>query len=208
MSITLDPSMQLSKYFTLGDLTTTTHNVDNTPDVQSLANLQKLAALLDQIYDTIGPFTVTSAYRSPALNALIGGASSSQHMRGMAADLRPDNTDPYSYFLDLLRSPLFASIGQLINEADAEGIVHVSTPTSTLLSQALYLENGSYLYYTPAQVAALQEGANTVDTTGDTVSESGVVEEVPTLTPATAIILGAAVFLVITTFVHSTREQS
>ena len=32
------------------------------------------------------PITVTSGYRCPALNAAIGGAKDSQHMRGEAAD--------------------------------------------------------------------------------------------------------------------------
>ena len=36
-----------------------------------------------------GPLVVTSAYRSPAFNASIGGATNSQHTVGQAVDLKP-----------------------------------------------------------------------------------------------------------------------
>lgn len=39
-----------------------------------------------------GPLVINSGYRSPKLNRLVGGASTSQHVKGEAADVRC--TDP------------------------------------------------------------------------------------------------------------------
>ncbi len=67
-----------------------------------LRNLSKLMGMLDGIRDAWqGPITVVSGYRSPELNAALaeasrkrnggvsGVATDSQHMRGTAADIRP-----------------------------------------------------------------------------------------------------------------------
>lgn len=37
------------------------------------------------------PVEISSGYRCPALNAKVGGSSTSQHMRGEAADIRHNN---------------------------------------------------------------------------------------------------------------------
>lgn len=51
-------------------------------------NLARLCvAVLQPLRDTLGPVHVTSGYRPPRLNTLIGGAPSSQHLYGLAADI-------------------------------------------------------------------------------------------------------------------------
>lgn len=151
---------QLSKYFTLEDLTTTSTGIDNTPDFQSRANLQRLALLLDFIYDQIGPFRVTSGYRSPAVNEAVGGATGSYHSQGIAADMAPLNDTPYDFFVKILSSSLFGQVGELINEADEKGVCHVSLPTATKQSVAMYLQNGAYYRYSQAEVEQLQQGSS------------------------------------------------
>ncbi|WP_303909453.1 D-Ala-D-Ala carboxypeptidase family metallohydrolase [Thiohalomonas denitrificans] len=52
------------------------------------SNLRRLCVLvLQPLRDALGPVTVTSGYRPPALNRKIGGARNSQHRYGLAADI-------------------------------------------------------------------------------------------------------------------------
>ena len=82
-----------SKYFTLRELTRSAaalkHKLDNTPDAAAVARLQALVThVLDPLRQLYGaPIMVTSGYRSPAVNAAVGGAAHSQHLLGEAADI-------------------------------------------------------------------------------------------------------------------------
>ncbi len=85
--------MQLGKHFTLAELTqsqtATRRGIDNTPTDEAIANLEALVStILDPLREKLGhPITISSGYRSPALNAAIGGAKNSQHLIGEAADI-------------------------------------------------------------------------------------------------------------------------
>lgn len=80
--------MNLSKDFTLAELTKTSTNLNNTPNKQQIENLRQLAInILQPARDALGPIRVTSGYRSPEVNAKIGGSATSQHTQGQAADL-------------------------------------------------------------------------------------------------------------------------
>ena len=63
--------------------------IDNTPPPQAVAALHDLIGhLLDPLREAWGgPVVVNSGYRSPALNAAVGGAPRSRHMYGEAADI-------------------------------------------------------------------------------------------------------------------------
>jgi len=50
----------------------------------------KAKELASKEVDALGALKVTSAYRSPAVNAKVGGAKTSQHTQGQAADLKFD----------------------------------------------------------------------------------------------------------------------
>src|SRR5262249_49527519 len=69
------PDTMLSKYFSVENLTTTTHaGVDNSIDSQeTLDNLKQLGVALDAIKDNVGDFAIASAYRSQALQDIIRG---------------------------------------------------------------------------------------------------------------------------------------
>lgn len=78
-----------SRHFTLADFHTTSH-----PSLQSTAtgtareNLDTTARVADRVWDVIGPFTVTSGYRAPALNKAVGGSPTSDHPNGRGFDLK------------------------------------------------------------------------------------------------------------------------
>ena len=67
--------------------------IDNTPSKEAVTNLELLVSrVLDPLREAWGsPIIVTSGYRCPELNARVGGARTSYHLRGMAADIRPKN---------------------------------------------------------------------------------------------------------------------
>jgi zinc D-Ala-D-Ala carboxypeptidase len=83
--------MDLSANFTLEELvhsqTAERQGIDNTPTPAIEANLGLLAHGLETVRALLGrPMIISSGYRSPALNAAVGGAANSQHMLGLAAD--------------------------------------------------------------------------------------------------------------------------
>lgn len=67
--------------------------LSNAPDGQIPArwmpNALATAALLESIRAEIGPFRVTSLYRTPAGNAAAGGAAGSAHLEARAGDFVP-----------------------------------------------------------------------------------------------------------------------
>ncbi|GJG35778.1 D-Ala-D-Ala carboxypeptidase family metallohydrolase [Prevotella lacticifex] len=69
----------------------TAAGIDNTPDAASLAHLKELVEnMLQPIRDAYGKgIKVSSAYRNKQLNKLVGGAATSSHMYGYAADIKP-----------------------------------------------------------------------------------------------------------------------
>jgi len=85
--------MKLSKNFSLKEMTKSQtalrRGIDNEPGDEQEANLQQLCEqVLQKVRDHFGkPVTVNSGYRSPELNKAIGGSTTSDHCKGMAADI-------------------------------------------------------------------------------------------------------------------------
>ena len=85
-------NMKLSANFWLDEFeksqTATRHGIDNTVPSGLVNDIKDLCVnVLQPIRDEFGPVTITSGYRSPDLNAKLGGSSRSQHCAGQAADL-------------------------------------------------------------------------------------------------------------------------
>jgi len=89
--------MNLTEHFTLDELTHTDHReLENTPNEQELANLQRLAEFLETVKGVLGgkPIMVNSAFRSKMVNDAVGSKDTSQHRIGCAADLRVPGVTP------------------------------------------------------------------------------------------------------------------
>ena len=60
-----------------------------------LPNILQLAKNLQVLRDAVGKsITITSGYRSPQHNKKIGGAKDSQHVKGLAADIKVAGMTP------------------------------------------------------------------------------------------------------------------
>lgn len=133
----------MGQYFTLKELcnsaTASRLGIDNTPPAQAV---DALTALVGNVLDPLrrawgSPITVTSGYRSAALNKAVGGAASSHHLRGMAADIttgnRANNRRLFQKILDL-----GLPFTQLIDESNFAW-VHISYDPANLKRQILKL---------------------------------------------------------------------
>jgi hypothetical protein len=84
--------MRLSPNFTYKEMTESMtadkHGIRNVPGERQLVNLRLLCNfVLEPVRTLLGvPVIVTSGYRCLALNRLVGGARTSQHQKGEAAD--------------------------------------------------------------------------------------------------------------------------
>lgn len=102
--------------------------IDNTPDFNEVENLKRLVDnVLDPLRKRWGtPIIVTSGFRCLALNRAVGGAVSSQHILGQAADIVPQGRKPEDVRrLFKLIQDMKLPFDQLINEQHYSWI-HVS----------------------------------------------------------------------------------
>ena len=111
--------MNLTEHFSLAELVAsqvaTRKGIDNKPGPAIVTNLTRLAALLEQVRVLVGvPITVSSGYRSPALNKAVGGAASSAHVLGLAADISTAKLAPKALALLIRQSAIV--FDQLIYE--------------------------------------------------------------------------------------------
>jgi zinc D-Ala-D-Ala carboxypeptidase len=106
--------MRLSKNLSLKEctksITAARLGMKNEPNEKEIANLREIAEHIFQpVRDHFGvPIYVSSGYRSPKLNRVIGGSVTSQHVRGQALDLDADvfgkisNADIFKYIKENL----------------------------------------------------------------------------------------------------------
>ena len=120
------------KYFTSRELIKSTtaikRHIDNSPSKEVERSLTALVEkVLDPLREAYGkPIIVTSGYRCPRLNAIVGSTPSSQHVKGEAADIKSvqDTPEENKKLYDLIVK-LGLPFDQLINEYGYDW-VHVS----------------------------------------------------------------------------------
>jgi len=132
-----------SRHFKIAEMLVTSTGLPNTPPESLHDNLADLMVTMDRIRDVLGkPVRITSAYRSPEVNAAIRGAKNSAHLRGLAADFVCGGQDPK----DICRQIIDAGIefDQLIAEyRGGQRWVHIGLDTG-MRHQVLTFRDGKY----------------------------------------------------------------
>lgn len=88
----MNKNNQISKNFTVEEFTYSRkaieNGIDNMPGESQIAAIRLLITqLIQPLRDRLGePIAITSGYRCPGVNRLVGGVVNSQHTRGEAAD--------------------------------------------------------------------------------------------------------------------------
>ena len=137
----IDAAMHLTEHFTLGEMcysaTAEAKQIPNIPLKQHITAMQNLCErCLEPIRQQLRlPIKVNSGYRCPLLNQMVGGVSTSQHLKGEAADITiPRKHRPFGYPTDeqtarllLKYAEQFADFDQLILEHSATAWwIHIS----------------------------------------------------------------------------------
>jgi zinc D-Ala-D-Ala carboxypeptidase len=83
--------MNLTEHFTLEEMvssqTAARNGIDNTPTEEIKTNLLNLCTdVLEPLHTEVGMIKIDSGYRSILVNRAVGGAATSQHCKGEAAD--------------------------------------------------------------------------------------------------------------------------
>ena len=146
--------MKFPPHFTIEELTrsqTATRNgIDNTPE--DLSNLMRIAWFLESLRSKLrmeypgAVIIVSSGYRSPELNLVIGGSKTSAHMLGLAADISCPDITPLELAQFIADTMADEGFDQVIHEF--ERWVHVGLseglPRYELLTAVK--ENGKTVY--------------------------------------------------------------
>lgn len=128
-------NFKLSEFF--DSIAADRNGIKNEPSIDERATIERnINLLVDNVLDPIRdrfctPIIITSGYRCPKVNKLVGGVNNSQHMSGCAADFHVRGFNPlmmYEVFSDIYNTMEF---DQLIFYR-SKNIIHVS-----------YVENGN-----------------------------------------------------------------
>ena len=128
-------NFKLSEFFVSS--TADKNCIKNEPSLDERATVERnINLLVDNVLDPIrdkfcNPIIITSGYRCPQVNKLVGGANNSQHMSGCAADFHVQG------FTYLMMRQVFLNIYDTIDFDQliyyrSKNIIHVS-----------YVENGN-----------------------------------------------------------------
>lgn len=141
--------MRLSNNFTLEELTASTtakqHGVSNTPNKQAIENLGCLVQnLLQPLRDKLRrPIIITSGYRSPELNKLVGGATNSQHTLGQAVDIQVSGMSPRTLAEFVTRTGLTFD-QMIVEEVGKTSWLHLSYTRKFNRKERLLYRGGKY----------------------------------------------------------------
>lgn len=101
-------NIQLTRHFNLAEFlrspTACRYGINNEATIAIINNLQKLCIMvLEPARIELGVhIVITSGFRCPQLNKLVGGVKNSQHTQGLAADLKTYNINNMQKLFDIL----------------------------------------------------------------------------------------------------------
>ena len=141
--------MKLSPHFNLAEFTQSQtavrKGIDNTPNSVIINNLTIVAAYMETVRTLLNnlPISISSGYRSPALNKAVGGSPTSAHVNGWACDfICPSFGTPVQVVDKLKNSDL--KFDQIIEEGTW---VHISfAPTMRKQVMKASFKNGKPTY--------------------------------------------------------------
>lgn len=143
--------MNLSDHFTLEEAvlsqTAERQKISNVPSAAIVAVMIATAKSLERVRALLGvPISISSWYRSSALNFAVGGVPSSQHLKGEAVDfIAYGYGTPADICKQLIRYPELISFDQLILEHTWVHISFSSVPSIPNRKQVLsLLSSGHY----------------------------------------------------------------
>ena len=105
------PATRLTPHFSLREFvisgTAVRHGIDNTPPPDAVKRLEALCRnVLEPLRQRFGAIRITSGYRCESVNRLVGGARTSQHMRGEAADINVSGREQGERMYEYIRTRL------------------------------------------------------------------------------------------------------
>lgn len=155
--------MRLSDHFELAEFEATGCGLPNAaPPAQALRLRDLCLNVLEPLRSRLGPVKINSGYRSSAVNRAVGGAPTSQHLAGEAADIEipgHSNLEVAAWIRDHL--PFDQLILEGHRDGDpASGWVHVSwtgarRPRHSVLTMRLGPHGPVYAAGLPAALAPI-----------------------------------------------------
>ena len=127
-------SIRLSEHFTLAEMTKTSVNLKNVPNEVQIKNLKRLCGWLEMLREEWNKrygegdegIVINSGYRSPAVNKAVGGAPTSNHLTGCAADIRVSGMEQalrYAVILLDISDESREDFDELLIERNARGAI-------------------------------------------------------------------------------------
>ncbi len=144
-------SIRLSEHFTLAELTKTNTNLKNVPNEAQIENLKRVCRWLELLRSRYNerlalnrrrlpprplerglggeaPIVINSGFRSAAVNKAVGGAATSNHLTGCAADIRVSGMEQalrYAVILLDISDESREDFDELLIERNARGMIWI-----------------------------------------------------------------------------------
>lgn len=143
----IDTDINLSSHFTLFEMCNVKrYGRYNSPSESEISNLRILCDFLELLRCRVcAPVVITSAFRNRIVNAHVGGVPNSDHLKGLAADVRVIGYTPVR-LAKVIRSTDFLNslVGQVIIYPT---FLHISINRFTHKSQYLIKKGSRYELY-------------------------------------------------------------